>query len=181
MEEFLSHIAPWFPAAMGLVITGLGVLIGWLGLRHSHQLARDSWLRTYKDLHEVFWSDPDFPKIRAWLACDSAYSQVVPVLRKRMKIDQEPAAQLSLTEDEYAQLEKLDRFLNFMMRVITVLKPEFTRRKDLWTKLYFDYWLAQFGKESRRELAWYLERFYPDLTSLLPASLARYGLIRNEP
>lgn len=169
MEGSLSQILQWLPGVMG-------ALIAWLGYKLSRQQSRESWLRTYKDLHEAFWSDPDFREIRAWLACDAAYSRLCPILSKRRQIDEGVQPALSLTEDEYAQLERLDRFLNFLMRVV-VVNPEFKRQKSLWTKLYFDYWLAQFGRATRSELTWYLQRFYPDLAVMLPESVSRYGLV----
>lgn len=147
-------------AVIGVVITFIGVVIAGLVHRHSIQQARESWLRTYKELHEAFWSDPDFREIRSWLACDSAYSIIQPIMKKRQLIAEKPSASASISVEEYQVLEKLDRFLHFLLR-IAVLNPEFENRRDLWDKLYFGYWLKKFNHQQQRpELKWYYEEFY---------------------
>lgn len=160
MSQFISIL---LPSLLGLA----GVLIAaGLVYKFSRQQARESWLRTYKELHEFFWSDPDFREIRAWLACTDAYAKIQPVLEKRQLIDKENRPSDSISEEEYKKLEKLDRFLNFLLRVI-VLNPEFKRRRDLWDKLYFQYWLDQFYHPSRPELRWYFGEFYEDIYKTL--------------
>ncbi len=148
-------------------LTGMAsIVIAALAYKFSRQQARESWLRTYKELHETFWSDPDFRKIRAWLACNRSYSTIQPVLVKRQLIDKGLKPVESLSEEEYKVLEKLDRFLNFLLRVI-VINPEFKRRKDLWDKLYFQYWLERFYDSSRPELRWYFGKFYEGIYNTL--------------
>lgn len=159
MSEILSHALQAIIGFAGVVIAGLVYVL-------SRQQARESWLRTYKELHETFWSDTDFRKIRAWLACDNSYSKIRPTLKKRQMINNEPCLSDSMSEEEYRILEKLDRFLNFLMRVV-VINPEFKKREDLWEKLYFRYWLKQFGHPNRPELRWYLRKFYPQLYDML--------------
>jgi len=141
-------------------LTGIaGIVIAALVYKFSRQQDRESWLRTYKELHETFWSDPDFRTIRAWLASNDAYSTIQPILEKRRLIDDGPKIAEILNEEEYKVLEKFDRFLNFLLRVI-VINPEFKRRRDLWDKLYFQYWLDRFYDPNRPELKWYFDNFY---------------------
>jgi hypothetical protein len=139
-----------------------GLIAAVLVYKFSRQQARESWLRTYKELHEFFWSDSDFQEIRAWLACNRSYAKIQPILEKRQLIAKEHGLSDSLSEEEYKMLERLDRFLNFLLRVI-VINPDFKRRKDLWDKLYFQYWLDQFYHPNRPELRWYFEEFYEEI------------------
>ena len=146
-------------AIIGVVTTITGTVVAVFVYILSRQQLRDSWLQTYKELHETFWSDSTFRNVRAWLACDSAYEPLRAVLEKRRAIDEQRLSPTNLTQEEYSFLESLDRFFNFLIRVI-VINPQFKRRPDLWKKLFFDYWLLQVTKRS--ELLWYLRRFYED-------------------
>jgi hypothetical protein len=144
------------------------VVIAYFVLRLRSQQARESWLRTYKDLHESFWSEPDFREVRTWLACNQSYAHVQYVFERRRLLDDTID---SVSEEEYPVLEKLDRFLNFLRRV-TVIDPEFKERRcGLWKDLYFEYWLRQFDDPLRSDMRWYLIRFYESLNDLLKTSL----------
>lgn len=167
MSGIISNILQGIIGLAGVVIAGLVYAL-------SRQQKREAWLRTYKELHETFWSDVDFKDVRAWLACDESYSKIRPVFKKRQAIDEEGSVAGELSEEEYRVLEKMDRFLNFLMRVV-VINPEFKRRRDLWEKLYFDYWLMQFGIPSRPELAWYLRKFYGELDGMLQNSIKAHA------
>lgn len=159
------------------ILTGLigvaAVVIAWLGYRFSRQQARESWLRTYKELHEKFWNDAEFREVRAWLAYEVAYALIEPVLEKRKSLakKEEPC---SLVKEEYEILEKLDRFLNFLLGVI-VINPEFGKNSALWQQLYFAYWLKRFGDSNRRDLRWYLCEFYPELYKMMRESRKEKG------
>jgi hypothetical protein len=161
----MSQILIALNSLMGLVL----VFIAALGIKLSRQQARDSWLRTYKELHETFWSEPDFQEVRAWLANEVTYATVKPVLKKRQAMANNQEA-CSLPLEEYEVLEKLDKFLNFLLAVI-IINPEFKKRVDLWQNLYFDYWLKKFGDSNRPELGWYLKEFYRELHEMIGRSL----------
>lgn len=153
MADSISSIIQGVIGVAGLLIAGLVYL-------HSRMQNKESWLRVYKELHETFWADSDFREVRLWLACESAYQQIQPIIKRRQ------SDKALVSKEDYHTLEKLDKFLNFLMRVITT-NPEFNRRKDLWDKLYFHYWLEQFSDPTRPELKWYLNTFYLELDKML--------------
>ena len=152
----MSHSFQILDLIFSAIIGAAGVVISVLLYRLSCQRRRESWLKTFMDMHHEFWKEPDYAEVRSWLACDVAFKSIAPVLRKREKCPSE------ITDSEYKILEKLDKFLNFMARIVEV-NPEFPRQGDVWERLFFEYWLKECAHKKRKELHWYLKRFYKDL------------------
>lgn len=106
--------------------------------------------------------------VRSWLSCRAAYLEVMPTFRKRRLIAEGKRDAKDLSKEEYASIEKMDKFLNFLLRIVTV-NPAFAGQQNLWNWLYADYWLEQLYEEELSELMWYTREFYPDF----PRSVSR--------
>jgi hypothetical protein len=144
-----------------LLISIIGVVIAWLLYRLNVQQQRDTWLRTFKDMHEAFWNDADMAEVRAWLACQAAYLEIEPILAKRKRIEDGKDDPRNLSKEEYATLEKLDKFFNFMQRTLAIIeRVKVARHRDLWHQFYVQYWLNVLRREDRTLLQWYVKKFY---------------------
>ena len=103
-------------------------------------------------------------EVRAWLGCQNAYRKVEPVLKKR----RDPQAAATITTDEYSELEKLDKFLTLMTRVVS-LHPRMEQQRELLRVLFFTYWLPLAAGRTpddtgvREDLHWYVREFYPTI------------------
>ncbi len=161
-----------FASVVNGSVAAAGVLVAYMVYRLSRQNQTESWLRTYEDLHEIFWTDPAIREVRSWLASSPAYEKVKPAFVQRRRIlEGEDSADQQSSKD-YEALEKMDRFLNFLMRVVAV-NPAFEKQRDLWQNLYFGYWLEQFARDDRREICWYVQQFYPYLYKVMRAPSAK--------
>lgn len=130
-----------------------GVALAVLVYLFNRQQKRGSWLAVFNDLHRQFWEDDQLARMRARLACDTEYDKLKIVIEKRLKDS------VHLKADEYAFLEDLDKFFNFLLRV-KVVNPQLGRCSKLWDDLYFQYWINKIY-ESRRYHIWvYFEAYY---------------------
>ncbi len=143
----------------------VGAVLSWAVYRLSTQQRDDSWLQLFGSIHDEFWNDEDLKEVRAWLACDAAYGDVGHVLHKR----RDPERASSLTSDEYAKIEKLDKFLNLMTRIVS-LDPQIEQQRELLRVLFFTYWLrlaigmTPDDANVREDLHWYVRKFYPTIS-----------------
>jgi hypothetical protein len=148
-------------------LAGLAVSYG--VYRLAARQREDSWQHLFAAIHDQFWKDDDFATVRRWLACPKAYDELGTVLAKRR--DSHEAAQLE--PKDYEKLEKLDKFLNLITRVIA-LDTRPNRHRLLLDQLFFSYWLKRaVGKTdddivSHEHLYWYVQHFYPTITSYAP-------------
>jgi|YNPBryulayer2012_1023412.scaffolds.fasta_scaffold29435_1 hypothetical protein len=145
-------------AFLGIV----GLLISWALYQQSKQRAKDTWLRTYAEIHSSFWNDPEIQQVRYWLAYPSAYKAIKEVLIKRRLIDNGAENIPDLVHEEYEMLDKLDKYLNLLLRAITI-NPKTLPEYDMWNALHFKYWLNACLDTRRDELIWYISKFYPQL------------------
>lgn len=141
-----------------LLIAAAGFMIAW----RRHVATQYSTLR---ELHELFWTDKEMKEVRAWLSCAQAFNEVRPVFEKRRQIDEGNVTDLELTPEEYQEIEKLDRFLNYLQRLQAV-SPKLFSPKKFWESLNFSYWLHQFRRSDRTAISWYAQTCYPDLMKL---------------
>ena len=119
----------------------------------------DTWLRTLRDFHQYFWSDPVLREVRAWIACDNAYRTVQPILEKRRKAE-------FITKEEYEVLEKIDKFASLLTSYKRI-GPSFKQRKVVTERIFDSYWLGVLTTKSRDDLIWYICYFYPELQSAI--------------
>ena len=137
---------------VGLVNSALAYLVYQL----NRQNRNDAFAKSYTELHEKFWSDEDFKKVRSWLANEESYRELRPILKNRLM------ERSSVSKNDYEQLERLDKFMNFMIRAQEVDRQ--LDKKGLSEKLYFNYWLKEV--RARPELSSYFEKNFPVLPTI---------------
>lgn len=153
MDEILIKIAP-------AIVSLIGIFVTLLMYKFSKQQHKDSWLRNFNALHELFWSDDDFKKIRSWIACDDDYQEIAPIISKRLNSPEK------ISREEYIYLEKLDKFFNLLVKAVEV-KEQFFNKNKLWESLYFQYWIEDIKVKDRLEMEDYLVRHYKKLKKYL--------------
>ncbi len=146
------------------VLSIIGVSLSALLYLHHREQRRDAWLRDFRELHKWFWEDEDMAEVRAWLANETSYQTVAPVLTARRDIDERRVAPTEISSEQYMVLEKLDKFCNILTSV-QVLDPSFKRHQGLWRRLFVEYWIEEIFSPDRAEIRWYVERFYHDLST----------------
>lgn len=144
----------------------VGALIAVALLLLERAQRTDSWLRTFRDHHELFWSDEDMATVRSWIACDQAYGELEAVLSKRLT---DPR---SISAEEYLSLETLDRFFNFLLRARLAYQRG-SRSQRLWDQLYLQYWLDEIESRNRKALVQYVDMGYPDSKAVLYGETGR--------
>jgi len=145
------------------IILGIGgILISWAIYQLTQQRIKETWIRTYAEFHEAFWTDGDHHEVRCWLAYPAAYKPLRSVLIKRRNLSGNPPSTRELNKKEYEMLDKLDKYLNTIMRAVTI-NPEVSTKRDLWDALHFKYWLNACLDRRKPELSWYVEKFYRPL------------------
>ena len=145
------------------ILGGVGILVSWAVYRQTEQSATDTWLRTFADIHKSFWDDDDIREVRKWLAYPALYErELKSVLVRRMADPGVLGSFDGFDESDYAVLDRLDKYLNTILRAIT-LDPEVQRHRDLWNALHFKYWLNVCLDGSRPELLAYVKKFYGDV------------------
>jgi len=102
--------------ATTLLVGIAGLVLSLAVYRLSTRQREDAWLQHFAAIHDRFWSDDDMKEVRAWFDCQDAYRKVEGVLKKR----RDPQAAATITTDEYSELEKLDKFLTLMTRVVSL-------------------------------------------------------------
>jgi len=79
---------------MQIFLAIAGICIALFSFKLNKQKYQDSWLETYRIIHETFWNDEAYKKYRQWLSCDRSYGELRKVLIKRKKIaENEPNEQ----------------------------------------------------------------------------------------
>jgi len=162
MNELIEILSP---VTNGLTSIA-GVAIAWILYRLNERQQKESWFRTFTEFHEAFWNDPVMSEVRCWIAYERAYLDLKPILHKRRDIEEGKLSPKTLSKREYEVIEKLDKFLNLVLRVDVVsslLKSNYGQL--LLRELFIDYWLKQSLRENRAELKWYVEHFLPELAN----------------
>ena len=145
------------------IILGVaGFFISWAVLRQSKQQMKDTWIRSYAEIHSTFWNDPTIQEVRCWLAYPKAYNDLRSILLKRQALCKAPGGRTQLTYKEYSKLDKLDKYLNILLRAVT-LNRKIYLKKDFWNALHFKYWLCACLESRKPELIWYVQKFYSQL------------------
>lgn len=161
----------------GAVTSTAGAVIAWMLYRLNKNQQKESWLKVYKEVHEAFWNDLMMAEVRSWIACEQAYLEIKPILQKRRNIDEGKLLSDNLSKSEYVLIDKLDRFLNLVLRINVVNSQlNFDYGQGAWKTLFIEYWLIESMKENRSELDWYVQRFFPEVLDsklLLAKSVAR--------
>jgi hypothetical protein len=142
-----------------LITTFVGLVnsfLAYLVYQLNRQNRSDAFVRSYAELHDKFWNDEDFRKVRAWSANDEGYKELCSILNKRDK------GRSFVSMVEYGDLEKLDKFMNFMIRAEEVDKQ--LDKKGLSEKLYFNFWLKKV--KERPELWSYFTKNFPVLPTI---------------
>lgn len=146
-----------------IVLGFVGAFITYLLYKNNRAQRSDNWLKHFNELHDLFWKDPDMREVRSWIACNESYLEVEKIFKKRRNCEFQADGAAVVSPVEYLVLEKLDKFCNLMVRVIT-LNPDTDIQKKMWKGLFFFYWVDKIRDENRRpDMYWYVSSFYPEL------------------
>ncbi len=133
-----------------------------MALVWSKNQHREGWLHVIKEIHSDFWHDSDMIEVRAWLANDEAYQSVQPLFKKRSdRIIGRDDAQALSAEEYKATIDKLDKFLHLMLRVIEV-NPHMSKQEKVLHEL-FAYWINRVNSQERKEIRIYTQHYFPML------------------
>ncbi|MCJ8270712.1 MAG: hypothetical protein MJK04_15075 [Psychrosphaera sp.] len=147
---------------LSLLIGFFSLLVGFFTFQINKQKVNDEWLKSFNELHQSFWQEPDFAMIRAFIANNDEYIKLEKILIKHM------GKSKAVTSSEYSSLEQLDKFFNFLLRAREVAKK--LHKSELWKNLYFQYWMDEIALSERHYLWIYFNNFYQEdaVLSLLP-------------
>ena len=98
-------------------LTGVGaIFLAYYAYRLTKRQRDDAWFHAFTTLHESFWNDDDLKYVRACIANDADYAELEPILRKHLH------GRNQLSRYEYPNLQKVDKFFNFLIRAREVSK-----------------------------------------------------------
>lgn len=135
------------------------VIVALLVYLHSRTRQRDAWFQAYTTVYEEFWSDEEMREIRSWLANENAFAEAKRVFDLRRAVDDGSASAMTISKDEYLYIDKLDRFLSLMTRMVAV-GSEFKRNR-MWGIGLWEFWLEACYR--RPELRWYVASYWKEL------------------
>jgi hypothetical protein len=140
------------------IILGLATsLIALLVYLQNRKDSKANWERCFSELHNNFWIDKDLRCVRKWLVNEDSYSELKPILEKRMNHGGH-----AIEKGEYDSIDRLDKFLNYLSRIV-YLVPVTKEQAEIWENFFFGYWIKQCLSGEKKEIQWYVERFYKNL------------------
>lgn len=146
-------------------LTGLaGIFIAFFAYRLTNQQRIDTWFKTLNDFHQFFWEDEDLKQVRAWIANDKLYIYINTIISKRLK------GRNNILDSEYRELEKLDKFFNFLLKVY-IVSQSLGKQQQLWERLYFQYWIDDIILAKRYLLWIYFQTYLNDAAKVLPVNV----------
>ena len=146
-------------------LTGVAsVFIAFFLFRLGKKQRSDSWFRSFNEIHHAFWVDEDFESVRGMIANDERYRELDSVLEKRFK------GRDHVSAEEYRTLEAVDKFFNFLLRAREVA-DELGGHRDLWERIYFQYWVNAIIEIGRHRLWMYFMKYYEENAAYLPVTV----------
>lgn len=142
----------------GVVGSGIAYLV----YQQTAQSAEGSWDKNFSELHIEFWKDADIAKVRTWLDNPDAYSKIKPIFEKIMKIENPEKAEtgkLTISEIEYETIDKYDKFLNSISRIMHLV-PKSKKQSVMLKNLFFSHWVNRCFNNDKEELLWYAYKHY---------------------
>jgi hypothetical protein len=120
------------------------------------------WIDNYRSLYAEFWKDKDITSVRNFITNDVAYSDIKPILEKRLTADTN-----TLDREENKKIELIDKFCALLIRVKLSESSQRLKKPqlDLWNETYRDPWIARV--KTRPALQNYMNKYWPGLRSLL--------------
>ena len=156
-------------------LLGLGsLLVAFLLYLHSKRSQRDAWLKAYAEIYQAFWNDDEMREIRSWIANEDAFLDAKKVMKKRASLDLNCDG-IKFTKEEYLYIDKIDRFLSLMTRMVAT-GNEFKAGDEFWGAGLWQFWLKAFY--ARSELRWYVERYWKELAEYCKNE---YGIHADSP
>lgn len=140
---------------ISIIIASLGVFISIALFNLNREIRKDQWAKNILEFQKLFWANVKCEQVRSWIACDSSYSKVEAIIKKRND-------QIPLSNEEYKTLEAIDTFAATLAAHI-IAPPNFNKKKNIEHRLFFDYWITSINNKDRLELKKYLNTFYPEL------------------
>jgi hypothetical protein len=147
----------------------VGAFIAVFAHRLSHRQRIDTWVRTFTDMHRLFWQDDDFGKVRAWIANDQCYFELEKILCLRLLKD----GRSTVSPQGYSSLEKLDKFLNFLLAAHDTT-DHISEGERFWDELYFQFWVDEIVRANRHYLWIYWQDYYIEYANLIPPKVPQH-------
>lgn len=157
MEIELHHIVSMI---LQLIIGSASIIIASYVYKLNKQARSDNWYKTFNELHEAFWNDADFAKMREWIINDFEYSKIHEILKRRFFYGNH------FDKEEYRDIEVIDKFFNFMLKAQEV-GTQLNENDRLWEKLYFNYWVDDIINKERYLLWKYYQIYYYPISGQL--------------
>ena len=90
------------------IIGTASIVIAIYVFKLNHLRREDSWVKSFNELHNQFWNDDSFKKVRSWIANDNDYQNLEAILIKRL------IGRQNVTKIEYEVLDNLDKLFYFL-------------------------------------------------------------------
>src|SRR6185369_2119085 len=168
-KTFIDVLLKTSQALTGVASVAIAIFLARLGVKQR----QDAWFKAFNELHHAFWNDGAMATVREWIANDDAYGALDAALMKRL------ASRADVTAAEYKMLEVLDKFFNFLLRAREVAS-ELESHRDLWGRIYFQFWFDEILLAKRHRLWAYYVRFYRANTEVLIPSLSAEAIAAFE-
>ncbi|MBY6002844.1 hypothetical protein KUV62_02935 [Salipiger bermudensis] len=134
-------------------------VVAWATFRLNKAKRLDALNAQLAELHDHFWREPDMARVREIIMVDLEYGSVQAAFENRLEGRQ------FVSSDDYQVLEKVDRYVNFVLRVDAVTKryqKNGVRPNDgkFVEEVLFEYWLRQIVVRKRYALFAYVITFF---------------------
>jgi hypothetical protein len=118
----------------------------------------EEWYRYNCEIYDSFYNDSDIVQVRAWIANDSEYDDLLGTLSARL----DGNGNANLTADDYKKLEKLDKFCSLLVRIIHLHNYRISEeQRVILGRIYYNYWVSNLS--SREKMSQYINKFWPEL------------------
>jgi len=170
--EGLCDFILWFIALLrdnalwvGPLLSGFSLaaaaIAAWTTYVFYHRKTLDAaWIESYRLLYAEFWKDKDIASVRNFITNDVAYTEIEPILDKRLSTDSN-----TLDHEENEKIELIDKFCALLIRVKLSESGLKKPQRDLWNETYRDPWIERV--KTRTALRNYMTKYWPGLRSLL--------------
>ncbi|MFN3241104.1 MAG: hypothetical protein ACE37K_06270 [Planctomycetota bacterium] len=151
----------------GIATAGGTIAAAYFVLFLGRRQREDTWQRHLSEIHQLFWDkDPDNAKVRMWIAAPTLGSPLGAELYNALHVRRHTPKKISA--EDYARIDKLDRFLNAFVRVFVFIE-ETPGLKLTSAHLMLEYWagrlmgLDEEGKCVQEDLNWYMREYFPSI------------------
>lgn len=160
IPEWVSIVQAFGPYFVGIV----GFLAAYLTFRFVDRRKQQSdWERHFLENYLAFWTDEHLVKVRYWIAIDSGYETIQPLLMRRCEQPKE------INEEDSKVLEAIDRFCARLAAYDVVDKSyKHSAKRIPWVQAHRSHWSKLIA--NRRELTAYIGECWPNLLGIWVAA-----------